>query len=142
MIFLFAGSAFIPEENIKQDLKVSIMGITESDLFIRIIATTALVFVLLLMVLLIVWVIKGDSPEQKAAALTVLNDFTTTGSQLLFHDGKFLESAMSKAGIDEHVLVDGLKKNGVRDMTKVEAIVLDSRGVIVALLNEDEHQLP
>lgn len=91
--------------------------------------------VVTILALFIHWMIKGDTPAEKAAAMAPLDDFPSTDPHVLFQHGKFLEANLVSAGIDELELVNTMKREGHYDLTRIKAIFLDRRGAIVALMN-------
>ncbi|MCM2349432.1 MAG: DUF421 domain-containing protein [Bacteriovoracaceae bacterium] len=90
------------------------------------------------MLSLFLWVRSGDSVDQKAAALTVLSDYSMSDSHVLFHNGKFVNNSLNEVGMSELDLVNDLKRNNVSDLSKIEAVVLDPRGVVVVLLKGEQ----
>lgn len=103
-----------------------------------IIEITGSIFILLVMLALFIWVRRGDNTDQKAAALTVLSDYSMTDSHVLFHDGKFVNNSLNKVGMTELDLVNDLKINNLNELSKIEAVVLDPRGVVVVLLKGEQ----
>lgn len=103
-----------------------------------IIEIIASIFILLVMLSLFLWVRRGDNIDQKAAALTVLSDYTMTDSRVLYHNGNFVNNSLDEVGISELELMNDLKRNNLSELSKIEAVVLDSRGVVVVLLKGEE----
>lgn len=84
------------------------------------------------------WLIRGDSPRERAAALTPLSDFKTTDSVVLYQNGKFEQKNLDEHGFDQWDLINKIRNEGNHDFSSVKAIILDTRGVVITLHQEQE----
>jgi uncharacterized membrane protein YcaP (DUF421 family) len=60
---------------------------------------------------------------------------------LLFHKGEFLETAMRREDVSRRLVSNAIRANGISDMSRVEAVVLEADGAYSVLTQPVEREM-